>query len=193
MIGNTGAMTYRPNNKIRYIQWVLGSALVVVLGLNVWWFGFRGPVQHPLEAQPAPAMELPLLSQTGEPPPFSLAAHGGKVVLIDFWATHCGPCKAQLPVIQRVHDAVDPAKVKIISVNLDFMEPEERRETVGAFIREGGFTFDVALAQDEVLSQWHIKRIPFMVLVDRQRLVASTHTGLRSEESLREEIEGLIH
>jgi thiol-disulfide isomerase/thioredoxin len=68
-----------------------------------------------------------------------IAAHAGKVVVVDFWATWCGPCVEQFPHTVQLSRKFDPAEVAVVSVSMD--EPSDQ-ESVQAFLQDAGAEFE---------------------------------------------------
>lgn len=73
-----------------------------------------------------------------------LAKHKGKVILVDFWATWCGPCVKQFPHTVELSKKYDPATLAVISVSMD--QPDDR-EKVLEFLRNKGAAFDNLISQ----------------------------------------------
>jgi thiol-disulfide isomerase/thioredoxin len=193
----TEAMTTQPATptpkSTRWIQWALSGALVVVLGLNVWWFGFRDTRTHPLEGEIAPAFGLAVIDGKGlNGSRLELSDHRGKVVLLDFWATHCAPCKRQMPILEKLQTEVGTDKLRVVSVNLDFEPDASRVPKVSKFLADGGFTFPVVMGHRGLMEKYQFTRIPFMVVVDGTGKVRSVHTGTRSQKRLRGEIDEFL-
>lgn len=189
----TQSQTQTDRGWTRWAQWGLSGTLVVIVGLNVWWFGFRDTRTHPLEGEPAPAFTLPEINGTGVTGAnLALGSQRGKVVLIDFWATHCGPCKRQMPILEKLQTEVGTDKLQVMSVNLDFEPNETRVPKVSEFLAQGGFTFPVVMGERDQMQSYQFTRIPFMVVVDAQGRVHRAHTGLRSHKRLRSEIDEIL-
>jgi thiol-disulfide isomerase/thioredoxin len=80
--------------------------------------------------------------------PVELSSLKGQVVLLNIWATWCGPCQQEMPSMQRLYHALQPQGLRIVAVSIDAapgkMDPDGRAGgDVAAFSREFGLTFDV--------------------------------------------------
>lgn len=142
---------------------------------------------HPLLGQPAPPLKLALLDGGTA----DLAAHRGRdVVILDFWATWCGPCRRAMPIIARVADRYREKGVVFYAVNLE-EDPEQVRE----FLDETGLALTVALDADGKVGQaYRAEAIPQTVLVGKDGSVQVVHVGLLPEldEQLSAELEALL-
>ena len=127
----------------------------------------------------------------------SLAAHTpgsrvpdtkGKVVLVDFWASWCAPCKASFPALQRLHDKYHASGVEVIAVNVD-----TKREAMDRFLQEHPVTFSVVRdVNNRLVELVEPQAMPTSLVMDRQGRVVAIHTGFQGEETekaLAEEIE----
>lgn len=118
---------------------------------------------------------------------FDLAQHKGKVVLIDFWATWCQPCVAEIPNIDDAYHSFHDKGLEVVSVSLDFDLPTLNRFLKKNphpwpqiyFDKEGQRGFDNPLAK-----QYGIDSIPRIWLVDQEGRIAAT--SLRGENISRE-------
>jgi peroxiredoxin len=112
---------------------------------------------------------LPLL--TGES--VSLSGLRGKVVFLNFWATWCPPCRAEMPDMETVHQRLTGKGLEILAV-----DSGEKSATVAAFIKRSGFTFPVALDADgRVGAAYGVSAIPTTYLIDRQGRIVSRVVG----------------
>lgn len=123
----------------------------------------------PLVGQPAPDFQLDLLDGKS----FRLSGHKGKIVVLDFWASWCGPCMQTMPLVEEAMREFDPAQVELISVNL-----EEPRERIQAALDRQGLQLTVAMDIDGTTARkYQANAIPQMVIVDATGKVARLYVG----------------
>ena len=102
-----------------------------------------------------------------------LASYRGRVVLVNFWATWCPPCRAEFPSLGRVRHLFSPSDFEVIAVNVG-----EEAETVFSFAGSPEFPvlFDT---NSQTMATWPVKGLPTTFLVDRQGRLALKATGGR--------------
>ena len=112
----------------------------------------------------------------------------GQVLVVDFWASWCAPCKASFPALQRLQNEFRARGVKIIAVNVD-----TKRDAMDRFLADHPVTFTVVRdAANRLVETVEPEAMPTSLVIDRKGRVFSLHTGYRGEETekaLREEIE----
>lgn len=104
-------------------------------------------------------------------------------VLLDFWATWCRPCLAELPELQQLHARYAERGLTVIGISID---GPRNFAKVRPFVQRLGLTFPVALDEDGSLQQrFHVSAAPTTVLIDRDGRIARTTTGYLSGEGAR--------
>lgn len=102
-----------------------------------------------------------------------LAQHRGKVVLVNFWATWCPPCRKEFPSLGRVRKLFKPAEFEVLAVNVG-----EEPDTVFSFTGVAGFP--ILFDRDaKAMAAWSVRGLPATFLVDRQGRLAFRATGGR--------------
>ena len=130
----------------------------------------QGRGMSPVAAgQPAPALRL--ADDDGKL--IDLAQHRGKVVLVNFWATWCPPCRKEFPSLGRVRKLFKPAEFEVLAVNVG-----EEPDAVFSFT--GVADFPVLFDRDsKAMAAWSVRGLPATFLVDRQGRQAYRATGGR--------------
>jgi thiol-disulfide isomerase/thioredoxin len=136
------------------------------------------PAESELVGKPALPFTLPNLSGK----PTSLSAWKGKVVLLDFWASWCGPCRIEMPTIAKLDKELRSKGLVVVGVNVG-----ESRAVASGYLKKNGYTFTALLDGDGKLSERYGARgIPTVVVIDREGNVSSHFVGLRDEAVLRD-------
>jgi thiol-disulfide isomerase/thioredoxin len=135
-------------------------------------------------ANKAPDFTLPL-SNGGE---LKLSEYKGKIVVLDFWATWCGPCRKGIPDLIEIQKKYKD-KVAIIGISLD----TDTKSDVVPFIKRYGINYPVVYGNSEVVRAYgNIQAIPTSFIVDQNGDVVDTHVGLVDKSVYISKIELLL-
>jgi thiol-disulfide isomerase/thioredoxin len=164
---------------------LLAGAVFLVSAMVISGCARRSAQNEVLETgRPAPAFKLPDIN--GQPT--SLDQFRGKVVLLDFWATWCGPCRMTMPVLESLQKEYPDALV-LLAINL-----QEPKEAVQEYMGLQNLKSRILLDQEGTVgSKYGTDAIPMQVLIDKSGIVRDILTGYnpRMAKRLREEIEKL--
>jgi thiol-disulfide isomerase/thioredoxin len=118
----------------------------------------------------------------------NLADLKGKVVMLDFWATWCPPCRASIPGLERLHRTYGPKGLVILAISLD----QGDWDSVKSFLTEYGITYTVLKGTEEVSDRYLVRSIPMIVMVDREGSIRKRLIGYGVEEEVEKEIKALL-
>ena len=118
-----------------------------------------------------------------------LSDYKGKVVLVNFWATWCPPCKVEIPWFIEMQQAYRDRGLVILGISLD----DDGREVVKPFAEENRINYPMLLGNDSVSRAYGgVESLPTSFVIDREGRVAATHLGLVSRRVYEREIESLL-
>lgn len=110
----------------------------------------------------------------------------GKVVVVNFWATWCGPCRIEMPVLEEYYQRFEP-EVTVLGINV-----REPAEAVEAYASELGLTFPILLDREgKVSSLYRVRGYPSTYILDGEGIVRYQHIGEISETQLKKYLENL--
>jgi peroxiredoxin len=135
---------------------------------------------------PAPAFSLATVS--GEQA--TLSQYKGQVVLVNFWATWCGPCQQEMPLLEQMYKKYQPAGFTLIGVNVD-----KEASPVKALLARRPVSFPVLLdPANEVSKAYHVDEMPSSVIIDRKGQIRYIHRGYKpgDENEYQDRIRQLI-
>ncbi|MBU1355599.1 MAG: redoxin domain-containing protein [Candidatus Edwardsbacteria bacterium] len=140
--------------------------------------------------QPAPDFSLPDLDDQF----YRLSQFRDQVVILDFWATWCGPCKLAMPLIDKVHLEYREKGLVVLGINL---EGRDKNQRVKQFIQESGHQFVIlqggmmGVGVDQV---YGVTGIPTTFVIDKQGIIRYRHIGYREnlDQMLAREVEELL-
>jgi peroxiredoxin len=134
----------------------------------------------------APDFTLPRL----DGPNLRLQEQRGRVVMINFWASWCGPCRVEMPHLARLYEKYRGSGFTVLAVNID-----ESPQKAASLATQLGMRFPVLLDTDKKVSRlYDLSTMPSTVLVDREGRVRYVHRGYRDgyEETYDKQIRELL-
>jgi len=154
----------------------------------------KGTAAAPANPTSAAAAPAPASAQAGGLPQVNkldggaldTASLGGKVVVVNFWATWCVPCIAEIPTFNRLNREFGPKGVVFVGVSMD----QEGAERVRPFLKKHAMDYTVALGSDAVSDQFHLSELlPVTVVFDRSGKQLKRFEGLVPESELQSVVE----
>jgi cytochrome c biogenesis protein CcmG/thiol:disulfide interchange protein DsbE len=150
--------------------------------------GFALPQVNRVEAQSklkAPNFTL----KTAEGKVYELSKLKGKVVIVNFWATWCGPCRVEIPDFIEVYKKHKDKGVEIIGISVD----EDGWDVVRPFIKKNGINYPIVM-QDERVSRDYggISAIPTTFIVDKEGYVVFGRAGVLTKAQLESRLKPLL-
>lgn len=125
----------------------------------------------------SPAPEFRLKDLSGDE--VKLSNYQGKVVLLNFWATWCAPCRLEMPELQKHFEELNH---DLVVVGINFAEPDE---IVLSYVKELGVTFPVLLDPGgEIQELYRVRNYPTSFFIDTQGIVRIHHIGILSAKQL---------
>lgn len=158
----------------------------IVLGALLTVFSATGIASSGLAGQAAP--DFVLKSSTGEN--LRLSEHRGDVVMINFWATWCGPCRQEMPLLDDLYARYQRVGFSLLGVNID----DDSRRAM-EMIEDLGVTFPVLFDSSKQVSKlYEVEAMPVTILVDREGVVRHVHHGYKPgyEDKYLTEIRALL-
>jgi peroxiredoxin len=139
------------------------------------------PAQSPELGETAPDFEF----EDDEGHTGSLSDFRGKVVLVNFWATWCGPCTFEMPFIQQVYDERSGTGLVVLAINLG-----DSADTVTSFLEEHGLSLPILLnPNSELVGRYNIEYIPTTFFLDEDGIIQYIEVGAFQSK---EEIESIL-
>ncbi len=161
----------------------------LALAINVTWIARHIDRLRPISpGDIAPGFALPAIDDHGhiENAFVDLGDLRGDVVLVDFWATWCKPCRDSLPAIDRVHRRYRERGLRVVSVNTD--DPAGARD----MMRRLGLSLPLYADNGTVADLYRVRTIPHMVLIDHLGVIRHVHRGFEGERTLDAQVSALL-
>jgi thiol-disulfide isomerase/thioredoxin len=141
-----------------------------------------------LHAAPTPAPSFKLDSMAGKP--VSLDQYKGQVVMINFWASWCGPCRTEMPLLEKLHAKYKPMGFTMIGVNV---EPDS--SLAAKWLSSTPVTFPILFdTRSEVSKLYAVAGMPSTVIIDRKGNLRWLHRGYKAgdENEYLDQIRALV-
>lgn len=181
------------------VKWAVGALLIVsAIGLMIGLGRILGydpmgpaPSDSPLIGGEAPEVSLPVVSGDGADAGDRVSVSGlrGEVVLLDFWASWCHPCRQSIPALNEVHERYG-SQIRMYGVNV---QPELRPDGVRAAHRDFGAAFpSLHDARQEAQSLYGVTSIPTLVMIDRDGVVRHVERGVPDPDDVADRLDEIL-
>jgi cytochrome c biogenesis protein CcmG/thiol:disulfide interchange protein DsbE len=168
------------------------ASIAVLIGLSVF-FGlfilprFR-PNQSRLVGVPAPAFTLPVLDPEESGNRIALRDLRGKAVVLDFWASWCGPCREQIPIVDDVAKRLRDRGLVVVGVNTG-----DEREDALAFVQSRATSYASVFDESRAVGlSYDVKVLPTLVIIDRRGQILSVRTGVVRQADLEQLVQNAL-
>jgi peroxiredoxin len=145
------------------------TSLLIIFLSNISFSQSKFPVQD----SPIPELDLTLISniQTGETKQIKLSDYNGKIRILDFWATWCGPCIAKMAELKKLKNQF-PNYLEIISIS------DEKLEKILPFIQKQALPFQFVVDSNSVISnKFGVAALPFTILLDKKGIIKTINNS----------------
>ena len=161
-------------------------ALVALVVGVLYYLGKQTPTAPPEHSFPAPDIPLP---QDKQVLPAHLSDLRGKVVILDFWATYCGPCKMSIPELARVNTKFRDRGLQVIGISEDANASE-----VPAIGKQFGINYPIVMASDipDVGRLYPHEGIPMLFLIDKESRIRWSLVGYDPDSKLEDRVAALL-
>lgn len=136
--------------------------------------------QSAMVGKPAPDFALPVIHNGGEGDRVQLSNLTGQAVVLSFWASWCGPCRAEAPSVDRLSRRLKDQGVTVLGVNTND-DPDKAL----AFARQKNLSFPILSDEEgKVGASFGVSSLPTLVIVDKNGTIVAVRSGMTDESSL---------
>lgn len=155
--------------------------------------GVRAAIQPANRRQPAAVFHLP--DASGQD--ISLSKYRGKVVLLDFWATACAGCVAEIPSFVDLQREYKDRGLSVLGISMDVVyddlkNAQEGWSRVKPFVQSHGVNYPIVMGGDQVVKSWDIDAFPTTALIDKAGRVAALYVGIADKANVECNIKTLL-
>ncbi len=180
----------RAKTRLNPFLWIATVTVILIVGLYL-------AGGNTSKAEKGPALSLPSGEIAGSAPaftltdlsgkPVSLADFRGKVVILDFWATWCPPCKKEIPDFVELQKQYGSKGLQVVGIALD--QPDK----VMAFTQQNGINYPVLLGNEAITGTYGgIDGIPTTFIIDKKGKIINRFEGFRPRDVFETEIKKLL-
>lgn len=146
----------------------------------------RAGSKRPAKKRYEPAPEIIVIGLDGRN--IRLSEKRGKVLVVDFWATWCPPCRTMIPIFNSIHDKYGGRGLEVIGVSMDEGTTSDLKELAAEF----GVRYTAADGDSETEEAFGVTSLPTTLLIDRKGRIRLRHSGAISQAQLEREIKRLL-
>ena len=169
---------------IKSLPYILAGFLISMLLI----FGLRQKQEEVLQNSYRPSVEQSLPDftfKTRDGREFRLSELHGKVVLVNFWATWCPPCKEEMPIFEREYKRCKDKGFEILAVNMDSSESNLQK-----FLKENNYSFPIVRPSEDLQKELKLMGFPTSYLLDKEGKIYRIRLGVYRE--LEEDLKKLL-
>ena len=169
--------------------WIIGALLLfLAAGSSYWWWPRSGTAEAGPQELNKPATDFTLPDLKGKP--FKLSSLRGKAVLLDFWATWCGPCIEDIPTLKALQRKFQAKGFTVLAVSLDDLSPKE----VALFTKDHQVTYPVVMTggQDKIPDGYNIFGLPVAYLISPAGVIVRQYFGPKDGGEVGRDIEATL-
>jgi len=171
-------------SKGKRAQVLIGVIVLAAIGFAIIWSETRS--NKPYEPPSTPVVSSNIIA--------SLDQFRGKVVILDFWATWCGPCRMEIPGFINLQKKYHDQGLEVVGVSLDPITPQGNAALVGPFMQKFNINYTILMVNNPAATAGYdySRGIPTTYIVDREGRIAKQHIGAIGESVFEEEIKQLL-